>query len=162
MEKTVEFTTDGTGELLVPGDFLELISLSVNDTNGTYKLERLDLQTVLREQERTGQPTCFHRKVTNFLIAPIPPADTIVSLDYYSDSSELSADSDHNWLTDAAPGVVVYAALRYAADYYLDDRKAMFKATLDEELADLQEMSNRDELVGASMSPLYPDQTGQL
>lgn len=162
MEKTMEYTCDGTKNVPIPGDFLELIAIYSDDTSNNNKLEKRDLQTTIRAAQGVGSPTMFHRNGTNLMIAPVPPEGTIIYVNYYSDATALSADTDTNWMTDAAPVLMIYGALRYASDYFLDDRKAVFAETFAEELFDIQEMANRDELVAGTMSPLYHDQINAL
>lgn len=162
MEKLMNFTSIGENIIPVPGDYLEVIAIYTNDTTSVTKLEKRDLQTVLRASIAPGPPIYYHRSGSSFIVAPTPAVGNTISVNYYSDATALTADTDHNWMTDAAPTIMVYGGLRYASDFFLDDRKASFKATLDEELFDLQEMANRDELVNASVSPLYSDQIEAL
>ena len=67
----------------------------------------------------------------------------------------LSADTDTNWITQVAPTLLVYAALSYAADYFLDDRKQMFEASYVQIAEQMQLMALQDELQNASISPAY-------
>lgn len=160
METTLIHTCDGTKIVPVPGDFLEAIALYTDDTtNGVAKLEKRDLQTVLQAAQAPGSPRYYYRSGGNFLLGPTPTSGTTLYVHYYADASQLVADTDSNWLTEAGPTILVYAALKYAADFFLDDRKSAFAETLGEDMSDLQEMASRDELVNGSISPLYPDQT---
>ena len=160
MEALLEFTATGTKNVPVPGDFLEIIAIYVDDTtNGQSTLEKRDLGTVLRAASQAGTPRYYCRTGLNFVIGPVPAEGTDIYVSYYQDAVALEEDTDTNWMTDAMPSVVVYSALRYAADHFLDDRKKLFEATLLEDMSDVQEMANRDELVGGTMTALYPDQT---
>lgn len=160
MEGLFEFPADGTKFVPIPTDFLEIIAIYVDDTtHGSVKLEKRDLQTVLTSAASGyGTPRYYHRSGGSFIVGPKPSADTIVNVAYYKDATALVDDGDSNWMTAAMPSAVVYAGLRYAADFYLDDRKKLFEATLLEDLSDVQEMANRDELVNGTMTAVYPDQ----
>lgn len=162
MEEMLEFSTSGN-EVPIPVDYLELISLYVDDTtNGRRKLERKDLETVLKASATVGQPLYFCRVNSFFLIGPVPPAASTLYVNYYKGASDLSADDDTNWMTLAIPSLVIYSSLKYAADHYLDDRKMLWAQTLKEELEDVKDGATTDELIGATMSPVYPDQNEAL
>lgn len=155
MEKTVELTADGTSRLAVPGDFLQVISIHTNDNTSRSKLIRADLQSILSLAAVTGAPRIYHREGAYFHIGPVPPSGSKVYINYYADASSLSADSDTNWLTEVAPALLIYAALSYAADYFLDDRKQMFEASYMQIAEQLVSMSMQDEVENASISPAY-------
>lgn len=155
MEKTVEMLTDGASGLVVPGDLLEFISVHTNDNVNHDKLIRTDLQSILAYSKIPGVPKFYHREGGLIYIGPYPPDQTSVFISYFSDSSALVADSDYNWLTEVAPMLLIYAALSYAADYYLDDRKGLFEATYGQTRDNLQNMALQDEVSNASVSPAY-------
>lgn len=155
MEKLVEVLTDGSSTIPIPGDLLEVISIHTNDTVNRQKLTRTDLQTILDYAAIPGSPRYYHREAFSFNIGPYPPSETSVWIHYYADASTLAADTDHNWITDVAPTLLIYAALSYASDYYLDDRKQLFEQNYIQIAEQLQLMANQDELQNASISPAY-------
>lgn len=155
MEKLVNIISDGSPSLPVPADFLEVISLHTNDVSQHSKLIRSDLQTILDAANVPGSPRYYHRVSKNFIIGPCPPSGTSIFLQYYVNASSLSADADTNWITEVVPTLLVYAALSYSADYYLDDRKQMFEASYIQIAEQLQNMALQDELQNASISPAY-------
>jgi hypothetical protein len=67
----------------------------------------------------------------------------------------LSADTDTNWVTEIAPTLLIYAALSYSCDYYLDDRKQLFEASYQQIADQIQQMALQDELQNASISAAY-------
>jgi len=160
MENQVTLITDGTAKLTIPGDFLEMIALYTDDTTNQDKLEKLDLQTVIRKSNVTGIPYCYHRIGAQWLIGHKPPSGTNIYLSYYQDASSLSASTDHNWLTDAAPDLFIYGALVRAADFFLDERKDEFEQSFTQSLSDLQDQADKDELENASVGMACP--TGQI
>jgi hypothetical protein len=153
MEKLVTLSTDGSSLLNVPSDYIEVISINTNDPVHHDKLIKTDLQTILTQALISGVPEFYHRQGTYIHIGPVPPADTDVFLNYYSDSTSLVADGDTNWMTEKAPVLLIYAALGYAADYFLDDRKGLFEATYLQTKDGVQEQANQDELTNASIAP---------
>lgn len=155
METSTTYTMDGTGNVPVPGDLLELIDITFNDSIHQRKLVRTDHQTAIRLSNYPGLPTSFYRQVDTFLIGPTPPAGTNALITYYQDASALVADSDHNWLTDATPDLLIYASLSFAADNFLDERADRFEARYQQILDSLNNMASQDELENASISPAY-------
>jgi hypothetical protein len=158
METVVALETDGTALLSVPGDLLQFISVHTNNTTYADKLTRTDLQTILKWSKISGIPRYYHREAGNLYIGPYPEEGTLVYVHYYQDASALGADSDSNWLTIVAPALLIYGALSYAADYFLDDRKMLFENTFIATKESLDEMAKRDEVENASISPAWSDE----
>ena len=69
----------------------------------------------------------------------------------------MSADSDENKLAQVAPDLIIYAALTYAADYYLDQRAEIFEQKYVQFITEIQEQANDQELNGGtqSIAPAY-------
>ena len=155
MEKLADFVTDGSASVAVPGDYLEMISIYTTDTTSHKRLVRTDAQTILDYSQIPGNPHYYSRIGGSFVIGPVPPSGTNIFIYYYADASALVADSDTNWLTEIAPTLLIYAALSYSADYYLDNRKQMFEASYQQVADQLQNMALQDELENASVSSVY-------
>lgn len=154
MERVTEITTDGTSRVTVPSDLLQFISVHFNDdNNGRTKLTRTDLPTILREASVQGMPRYYHREAQYLYLGPYPPEDQTLFIHYYADASNLTADADENWLTEIAPSLLVYGALSYAADYFLDDRKMMFEQSYIQTAEQLQIQALQDEVENASIRP---------
>ena len=49
---------------------------------------------------------------------------------------------------EVAPDLIIYGALTFAADYYLDERAQVFESKFQTFLAELQEQANDQELNG--------------
>ena len=103
-----------------------------------------------------GKPDHFTRQQEALFIHP-QPADGDLTLYYYGDFDALSADSDTNALTETAPDLLMYAALTYAADYYLDERALSLRANIKHFLAELQQQADDQELLGSTqqIAPAY-------
>ena len=155
MEKIAEFICDGTNKVPVPGDYLEAINVYTNSTAEQNRLIKTDMQTILNFQNISGSPRYYTRISGNFHVGPFPAAGTSVFIHYYADTSGLVADTDTNWITEVAPTLLIYAALSYASDYFLDDRKQMFEASYIQIAEQIQNMALQDELENASISSAY-------
>lgn len=155
MEKIGYYETDGTATVTVPSDLLEVIAIYTNDQTNRHKLVRTDLQKIIDYSNIPGSPRFYFREGDKFRIGPYPPSGTTVWIDYYGDASELSADTDTNWLTETSPALLIYAALSYACDYFLDDRKQLFEASYIQVAEQLTFMAQQDEVQNASVSPAY-------
>lgn len=155
MEKSAQFITDGTNLVPVPGDLLEVINIYTNSSAEQNRLIRTDTQTILNYQNISGSPRYFTRVGSNYHVGPFPAAGTSIFIHYYADCSGLVADTDSNWITEVAPTLLVYGALSYASDYFLDDRKQMFEASYTQIAEQLQYMALQDELANSSVSSTY-------
>lgn len=155
MEKVAIFTTDGTYQVDVPGDYLEMINIYTNTSSSHQRIVRTSAQNILDYLQIPGIPQYYSRVGGKFYIGPYPPSGTQIFIHYYADTAALSADTDVNWITEVAPTLLVYAALSYAADYFLDDRKQLFEASYLQVAEQLQNMAIQDELGNASVSSAY-------
>jgi hypothetical protein len=155
MEKVIAVETDGTATFQLPGDLLEIISLHTNDNVNHKKLIRSDLQTILDYSKIPGYPRYYHREASSITVGPYPPENTLVYMHYYVNADTLTADTDTNWITEIAPTLLVYAALSYACDYFLDDRKQLYEASYQQIADQIQQMALQDELQNASISTAY-------
>jgi len=154
-EKKVNYTiTNKTTYVTLPQDFLEIISLY----QGDYELQRITMNKYRELQGRgaEGVPQYFMREQQRLYIYPAP-SDGELSLYYYCVFPELEADADENDLTSVAPDLVSYAALTYAADYYLDERAGIFEQKYNQFLTEIQEQANDQELNGGTQAiqPAY-------
>jgi hypothetical protein len=156
MEKYVTVTMDGINPLLVPGDLLELISITAIDSSEAHKLQSTSFEETAQNSLTGGVPMLFYRTGGTYLLGPTPLAGQVLYLHYYADAQALSADTDTNWITEVAPDMLIYGALSYAADYYLDARRDSFEERFVGIMNDLQTMANSELLTGgAAIDPGY-------
>lgn len=151
-ERKAEYTITGqTASVILPNDFLEIISLY----KGSKELSRVTMKRYREMQENNlaGEPAFFMREQQRLFLHPEPTSGTL-TLYYYCDFPALSADADKNDLTEVAPDLAIYAALTYAADYYLDERGTIFEQKYQQFLAELQEQANDQELNGGTQAIL--------
>jgi len=152
--KTTYTVTGSTSSVTLPTDFLEIISLYQDQ----YELQRIPM-SIYREYNKTGEqgiPRYFVREQQNLLLHPVPSSGTL-TLYYYAEFPALSANTDTNNLTTVCPDLAIYAALTYAADYYLDERAGIFEQKYNQFLSEIQEQSNDQELNGSTntIKPSY-------
>lgn len=155
MEKLVEVIMNGGSSFMVPGDLLEFISVHTNDAVGPSRLIRTDLPTILVKSKEMGIPHYYHREGPVVYVGPYPEDGSSIFVHYYADAGELNQDEDSNWITTIAPTLLIYAALSYAADYYLDDRKQLFEASYMQIAMQLMEQAQQDEVANASIRPAH-------
>ena len=153
MEKQYNYSiTSPTTSVVLPNDFLEAISLYFDGR----QLAKVTLPEILERQQNgeQGAPLYFCRQGGTYLISPSPSSGTL-SLDYYAQFIDMTADSDENILAQVASDLIIYAALTYASDYYIDERSPVFKGKYTQFMAEIQEQSNDAETSG-NMQTIRP------
>ena len=110
----------------------------------------------LNANNYSGNPTNFTRQQEKLYLFPQPSSGSIY-LYYYNEFAPMTADSDENNLAKVAPDLLIYAALTYAADYYLDTRTEAFEAKFNQFLLEVQEQANDAETNGGvqKIQPTY-------
>jgi len=143
-----------TSQVTLPNDFLEIISLYFDD----MELRRVPISKfrTFTRSPYTGSPTAFTRQQQNLLLHPQPSSGQLV-LYYYGEFAPMTQNTDENALAAVAPDLIIYAALTYASDYYLDERSEVFEAKYNQFLSEIQEQANDQELNGGvqSIQPAY-------
>jgi hypothetical protein len=159
MERTLTYAiTNKVSFVLVPSDMLELISIS----HGYQHLVSLPSHEFneISEGKEEGIPKYFMRKRETLELYPAPSSGEL-KIDYYGEFQVMSADSDESTLAKIASDLICYAALGYAADYYLDERTAVFEQKFIAILNEIQEQANAAEQSGVSQvmrpSAVYDD-----
>jgi hypothetical protein len=144
MEKIELYTiTDVTPDTLVlPNDFLNVKHLYADTT----MLEFVDLGKFLGTPTTVGIPTIYSRIQGALKIKPTPSAGSVVTLVYYGEIPDLVNDSDETWLSSIASDLLIYGALTYAADYFVDDRKPAFEERFGQVYAELEEQARIGEM----------------
>lgn len=109
--------------IVIPEDFLNIKYLYSEDT----LLEYVDIQRFLQYPNSVGTPKVYTRIQGELKVKPTPPAGTTLTMIYYGEVPDLTEDTSENFLSVAAPDLLVYGALSYAADYFVDERKPLFE-----------------------------------
>jgi hypothetical protein len=86
---------------------------------------------------------------------PTPLAGTVFRIDYYDEFPALSAPSDSNFLTAGPTDLVIYAALSYAGDWFVDKRAATWEARFQSIVTEIQNQADQDALINAEVSSAY-------
>lgn len=150
MEKQQTYSVSSPGglsKIVLPADFLEAIDTYYDGD----ALVRLPLHEMLAYQKTggLGSPRYFTRELGTFYLHPQPTGGTLY-LNYYSELEALVADSDINALTVVASDVIIYTALGYASDYFLDERGQLFDGKAAVFLAEVQEQADTAEQSGGT------------
>ena len=129
MEAEENITTNSTNgdTIVLPSDFLNIKYLSSTTQDGTLMMEYRDVATFMAIPSSTGQPRWYTRIRGELKMKPYHQVGTAVSMIYYNEIPDLVNDTDENFLTIIAPDLLVYCALTFAADYFVDDRKPVFE-----------------------------------
>lgn len=109
--------------IVIPEDFLNIKYLYT----GSTLLEYVDIQRFLQYPTSVDTPRIYTRIQGEFKIKPSPPAGTEITMIYYGEVPDLTSDTSENFLTVVAADLLVYGALSYAADYFVDERKPAFE-----------------------------------
>jgi hypothetical protein len=158
MEKTQTYNlTASTSTLIIPADFLEIIDMYYANTN----LTRVPLSKYVEMSQpaESGTPRYFTREGENIKIYPYPTSGSI-SMNYYGQFTEMTADTDENDLAIIASDLITYGALGYASDYFLDERGPLFETKFVQFLSELQEQANDAEVSG-TVQAMQPTATYQ-
>lgn len=156
MERQQNYTSNDVGDnlLTLPQDFLSLKYL----WTGSTMLEFRDFATFLKIQDSQGLPQVYTRVRGGLLVKPIPPVDTPISMIYYGEFDDLSSDTSENALTNFAPDLLVYGALTFAGDYFVDERSSTWEARYAAIYTEVEEQSRTVEWDQATLAvqPVYP------
>ena len=149
MEKTQTYDVandvSGVSSINLPSDFIEPIDIYSEGK----PLVRLPLHEMVEAQKtnQQGTPVFFTRVQGTYLVYPKPSTGTIV-LNYYASFATLSSDSSTNTLTTLGPDLLIYTALSYAADYFIDERGPQFDAKSSQFLTEIQQQADSAEMSG--------------
>jgi len=147
MEKQASYSISAsTSKITLPVDLIEILDLYF-DNHLLNRLSMREMQDHIKSAQ-VGSPQHFARQQGELLLSPVPSSGTVY-LNYYASFSEMLADSDESTLAKIAPDLIIYAALGYASDYYLDERSQLFEAKFQTFMTEIQEQANDAELNGA-------------
>lgn len=155
MEKVLVTTTvaDLPDTITLPVDYLGMKHLYVADR----VLEFNDVGTFISQPTTTGKPSVYTRIQGALKVKPIPGAGTEITMIYYGEIPDLVNDTDENFLTVIAPDLLIYGALTFASDYYVDDRKQIFEDRFGAIYNEVEEQARMTEMDQSSMriQPAY-------
>ncbi|MEX3935075.1 hypothetical protein AB4Y32_25340 [Paraburkholderia phymatum] len=143
-----------TNSIVIPSDFLSLKYLY----SGCTLMENKDLGHFLPLlQAGAGDPRYYSRVGASFLVKPTVPQGQTVQMVYYASQPSLLVDTDTNFFTVVAADLLIYAALSYAADYFVDDRAPTFESRFAQLYADLEEQGRMTDMEQSAqaIAPAY-------
>lgn len=159
MEAEESITTNDTNgdTIILPNDFLNIKYLYSTTAEGTVMMEYRDVATFMAIPSATGQPRFYTRIRGELKMKPYPQVGTNVQMIYYNEIPDLVNDTDSNFLTVIAPDLLVYGALTFAADYFVDDRKPIFEERFGAIYNEVEEQSRLVEMdqTTLAIAPAY-------
>lgn len=141
----------------VPSTIVQTIAMMAEVTGGQQrKLTYYPLARFLElDNEGPGQPAYYTRIGNLFKLKPTPAVGTELTLYYYSEFEQFSGDTDETVLSLIASDLLIYGALAYAADYFMDDRGQAFEARYVQIAQALQDQAYDLDGHDAAVSPTY-------
>lgn len=155
-EASVTVTSPFTG-FPVPADIISVIAIMAEGSGSSQrKLTQLPLSRFLElDNTGTGVPQYYTRIGNVFQFRPMPALDSVLTLYYYGEFEAFTGDNDETVLSLIAPDLLIYGALSYASDYFMDDRGQSFEARYSQIAQALQDQAYDLEGRDASISPSY-------
>jgi hypothetical protein len=140
-------------QIVLPPDFLSLKYLY----SDCGLMETRDLGHFLRLQMAPGDPRYYVRVGGSLLIKPTLPAGHQTTMVYHAAQPPMVADTDENLFGQIAADLLIYGALSYATDYFVDDRTATFEGRFNQLYDDLDEQARMTDMEQSAMavSPAY-------
>lgn len=159
MEKalTITFTDELPDSFILPNDFLGVKELYFIQEPYSKSLERLELGRFLEINSLTGTVPQFYTRVQNTIKVKPAKSGMTIYLIYYGEIPDLVADTDENFITQIAPDLLVYGALSFAADYFVDERRDAFEGRYENIYNEIVEQNYQLEFAGGMnmVQPLY-------
>jgi hypothetical protein len=124
-------------EIVIPFDFLSLKHMY----SGDVLLSNKDLGHFLSLPKESGQPRYYCRVAGSYLMKPAVPLGTSVYMIYYGAQPALVNDTDTNLFTTVLADLLIYCALAFGADYFVDDRVTGFETKYEILYAEVEEQS---------------------
>lgn len=152
-EKEVETTVGAvfTG-LTVPSDYIQTISMECEDEPVEYlpvgTFRKLGVPT-------SGQPHYYTRVLGVISFNPNPSADMVIAHSYYGEFPSFGAESASTVLSVSLSDLVLYGALSFAADYYLDERAISFEQRFQSILVAVQAQGYDADGFNSAVQPAY-------
>ena len=153
MERILVFNTaDGAvSEVGVPADWVKTKALIIEPSDGCKgEIKYLDLGHFAFQSNRIHGATLYYtRKYDKWVfIDPIPQGAYAYAY-YYGEESPLVNDADEPTIAKIAPSLLIYAALTFAADEFIDERGDGWKARFEEFVQSIQGQAEDGEESGS-------------
>lgn len=146
LERSHTYISDGTGSFAIPANYLAIIGLFHKDR----RLERVSGSDAFRFPSDSC-PSVFWREGPYLKVRGYPPSGDEVVLRYYGEFEEFGNDNYETVEMAVYPDAMVYAALLFAADFYMDERKPFFETEFNRILLEIQASAEADEFKGGDL-----------
>lgn len=118
------FTIDSTIEA-VPADYKATYTFSISRDGGQADMRSTPIRN-LRKSGTSGTPRFFSKVGNSFYFGPSPDGTYTAELMYYAEPTLVDEGNASNWLSLAAPELILYAALVEASLFLKDDARVQF------------------------------------
>lgn len=153
--ETALSSTIASGVIAVPSDYIEL-KLAYIDGSPAYLLERTSLEEIYARyptRSSQGKPLYIAREGSNFIFGPYPDGAYTVKGVYYARLAALSSTNTSNWLTTAAPSLLLFGALCEAEPFlHNDPRVVLWESKFAQQLTAANRQDKREGRSGSSMT----------
>lgn len=140
----------------VPADMIQVIAMMATTVDGQQrKIDQRSLARFLEFDVSVGSPAYYTRIGNAYQFRPVPAENTELVLYYYGEFTQFSGDSSETVLSLIAPDLLIYGALSYAADYFMDDRRDSFEARYSQIAQALQDQAYDVDAHDAAIAPAY-------
>lgn len=159
-EKIITATTDATGCIDVPADYLKTKHMKILDTNGNWRpiyRKPNELVVAYGNVESANSISYFERSGSTFIFAPQAGEGVEVTLTYYHiipsllDTAAANADQI-NYILAVMPTIYLFGALAHLFMYtFNEERAAYYQKMYEGAKRDLIEMQEAAEMSGSSL-----------
>jgi len=116
-------TVAAVSSYTVPSNYLEMISITVD---GLGELQALEPGQYRSAAAQTS-PVVYTRIKDTWYFNSSIPIDAVAKILYFSKATSITtSDATTNDLSDNHPDILVYGALAYSADVFVDERRGMW------------------------------------
>ncbi|MAL86561.1 MAG: hypothetical protein CMI23_09445 [Opitutae bacterium] len=127
----------------LPGDFVGIINVDLQDTNPPVALFQQSLESLDLHRSTTGdakgQPKYFAVDGDTLEVSPTPDKSMTIQLTYYAEVPPLSSTNTENFLLRSNPDIYLYGALKHASIYLMEDeRVGLFSGLFEKALEELR------------------------
>lgn len=154
LEKTTTFTTDDSGRLLLPSDYIEAKQVSVTINSKTVILERKSLAEVdkIITDEPSSDARFFARDGLEMQVGPLGGVPLEGELYYWGLLPLMPSDTSVNWFTANSPDTLLYGAMAELAAYTRDQEGlGGWTAKFTESINILQGVDDREAWSGGTL-----------
>lgn len=137
---------DWDGTVAIPSDYLGMSRIRINEV----PIDRITIGQVANFSGEYG----FYIDGGSFYFKGLYTEGDSINFIYYGEFDSSVADATITNYTLVLPDLTVYSALVFAADYFIDARKAGYESTLTALVQEVQMMSDNEEIsTGMAMTP---------